>query len=140
MRRIITFSIFGLAVTMFGFAYSQSPKPVAPKAGKVLVKSLPKGIEGVQLVGGEVTLKSGYKWVKHPNGTVTVAQMRGGAGGLGATGSFYCDCYKGGGGMSSGSCAVDSTGTTLHCITGTCNGSCALKVRRNGRTTDLIMY
>src|SRR5438874_13477471 len=75
MRRIITMTTFAVALTMLGLAYSQSAKTAAPKVGKVLVKSLPKGIEGVELAGGKVKVKSGYKFVKQSNGTVTVAKM-----------------------------------------------------------------
>src|SRR5437762_12661222 len=113
MRRIITTTTFAVALTMLGLAYSQSTKTAAPKVGKVLVKSLTKGIEGVELAGGKVKVKSGYKFVKQSNGTVTVAKMAGGGGGgVGVGGTWDCRC---GGIAKTGTCSSGITGGYIVC-------------------------
>ena len=43
-----------------GYVYSEPPKAAAPKAGKALVKKLPPNVEGVELAGNTVRLKTGY--------------------------------------------------------------------------------
>jgi hypothetical protein len=103
---------------------SNQPSPAAPRVGKPLVKHLPAKIEGVELVGGTVKVKSGYKFVKQPNGTVTVARIAGGGGGLGVGGSWECSCTN-------GECGSQTIGGTLTCTKGTCKGPCVLVV-----TTD----
>src|SRR5438067_8537484 len=110
MRQI---SVIMLAIAsvlaMFACVSNQTPTSAAPKVGKPLVKRLPAKIEGVELVGGTVRVKSGFKWVKQPNGTVTVARMAGGGGGLGVGGSWSCDCTGGG----TGSCTSVTTQGSL---------------------------
>ena len=141
MRRIIAMTVFAVALTMLGLAYSQSPKTAAPKVGKVLVKSLPKGIEGVELVGGKVKVKSGYKFVKQSNGAVTVAKMAGGeGGGLGVGGTWDCRCS---GTAKTGTCSSGITGGYLTCYKSsndTCNGTCEMSVIISGLRTGIIAY
>ena len=97
MRQI---SVIMLAIAsvlaMFACVSNQTPTSATPKVGKPLVKRLPAKIEGVELVGGRVRVKSGYKFVSHPNGTATVARMGGGGGGPGLGGSWSCSCSESG--------------------------------------------
>jgi hypothetical protein len=89
MRRISVIMLtMASALMMVTCVSNEAPTTAAPKAGKPLVKRLPAKIEGVQLVGGTVRVKSGYQFVKQPNGSVTVARMGGGGGGGPALGEL----------------------------------------------------
>ena len=124
---------------------SQTPTP-APKPGKPLVNRLPTGIEGVELIGGTVRAKSGYKFVKHPNDTVTVARTAGGGRGAGIAGIWSCKCVHPDGHLAGlnplGACPVEiSGGTTLSCKTEKCTGTaCELTVKTGEITTAIIAY
>ena len=138
MRRI---SVIVLAIAsvlaMFACVSNQTPTSATPKVGKPLVKRLPAKIEGVELVGGRVRVKSGYKFVSHPNGTATVARMGGGGGGPGLGGSWSCSCSE------SGTCSVIIVGTWIWCYRGsgaTCTGSCDLTVTTTGLRQGVIAY
>jgi|SRR5207248_1639596 len=141
MKRISAIIMAGTsaALMMLGCVSNQAPTTAAPKVGKPLVKRLPAKIEGVELVGGTVRVKSGFKWVKQPNGTVTVARMAGGGGGLGVGGSWSCDCTGGG----TGSCTSVTTQGSLSCYKGsaaTCTGRCELTVSTTGLRTGIFIY
>jgi hypothetical protein len=112
---------------------SNQPSAQAPKAGKALVTKLPAGIQGVEMVGNTVRVKSGFNWVKHPNGTWTVARM-GGGGGLGVGGTWSCDCTTG-----ANSCDGETSDGTLKCVSRDCL-SCKLTVKKDGRRYAIIAY
>ena len=119
MKRI-SLSVLAVAftLTVIGYVYSEPSPRVAPKMGKALIKKLPAGIEGVELAGNAVRVKAGYKFVKHGNGTVTVARMAGGGRGLGLGGSWSCNCKSDGG----GTCTATTRPGALICESaGKCN-------------------
>jgi hypothetical protein len=94
MRRIQIVTVVALILTALIFAYSQSPQSTSQtgptgaqaqrdqpvKAKKVLVKALPKGVEGIVLKDGVFSLKPGYKFVRKSSNTVVVALNDGGPG------------------------------------------------------------
>jgi hypothetical protein len=116
------------------------------KAGKPLVKRLPAGIEGVELIGGTVRANAGYKFVKHPNDTVTVAKMAGGGSGARIAGIWSCKCVYHHGRLAGlnplGACPVEiSGGTTLNCKTEKCTGTaCELTVKTGELTAAIVAY
>ena len=124
---------------------SQAPS-AAPKPGKLLVKRLPAGIEGVELIGGTVRANAGYKFVKHPNDTVTVAKMAGGGSGARIAGIWSCKCVYHHGRLAGlnplGACPVEiSGGTTLNCKTEKCTGTaCELTVKTGELTAAIVAY
>jgi hypothetical protein len=140
MKRISAIIMAGAsaALMILGCVSNQAPTTAAPKVGKPLVKRLPANIEGVELVGGTVRVKSGFKWVKQPNGTVIVARMAGGGGGgPGIGGSWSCDC------SSAGTCSVVINGGSIICYAGTkdtCKGSCQLTTTTSGVTTSIMLW
>ena len=143
MRRInvVILGIASAALMILGCVTNQTPTTAeAPKVGKPLVKRLPAGIQGVELVGGMVRVKPGYQWVKQPNGTVTVARMAGGGGvGPGVGGTWTCECTNGG----TGTCTAVVTNGSLSCYKGstaTCTGKCELSVGTTGLTTGIFIY
>jgi hypothetical protein len=102
MKRINMTVIVALILGLLAHAHSQTPKsntqkpePQAETATAkrtVLVKQLPASVEGVSLKGSQVKLKPGYKFVKEPNNTITVARMNG----TGVGGTWKCECSKNG--------------------------------------------
>lgn len=133
MRRIgIVITVIAFSLTTLGYVYSQSGKSEARvKAGRLLVKSLPANVQGVELIGNKVRIKSGYKFVKRTNGTVSVARMAGG--GLGAEGSWSCS--------SCGDCSAVISGGYLSCQ-GSCTGNavCTLTVVVKKMSTAVMAY
>jgi hypothetical protein len=125
---------------------SSQTHTAAPKPGKPLVKRLPAGIEGVELIGSRVRAKSGYKFVKRPDDTVTVARTAGGGRGAGIAGIWSCKCVHHHGRLAGlnpfGACPVEiSGGTTLNCKTEKCTGvACDLTVKTGELTTAIIAY
>jgi len=104
-----------------------------PRKGKVLVKRLPDGAEGVELKEGVVRVKPDFKFVKGDKGTVTVARM---SGGLGVGGTWSCACGSEGG----GTCKAVITGEgKLSCSAGTCN-DCSLDVVVDKLRTTIMRY
>jgi hypothetical protein len=143
MRRI---SVIMLAIAsvlaMFACVSNQTSTSATPKVGKPLVKRLPAKIEGVELVGGTVRTKSGYKFVTQPNGTVTVARMGGGGGGPGLGGTWSCSC-SGEGTNPSGTCTVMNSGSGIWCYKSshdTCNATCQLVATTTGLGTAIVLY
>lgn len=133
MRRIaIVMTAIAFSFTALSYVYSQSAKSGArAKVGRALVKSLPAGVEGVTLVGNKVQIKSGYKFVKQTNGTVTLARMSGG--GLGAEGTFSCS--------SCGNCSATVIAGGILTCDGSCKDQiCTLSVVINKARTALIAY
>lgn len=110
---------------------SQSAKP----KGKALVKRLPGGLEGVEIKSGAVMVKPGYKFVKHRNGTITVARIKGGGNNVGGT--WNCDCWSGKGG-----CEAYILNGTLSCMKSEngCTGTCHLSIVVKGTRTNVFMY
>ena len=147
MRRISTImlAIAFVFLMMLRSVSSQAPT-AAPKAGRPLLKRLPAGIEGVELIGGTVRAKAGYKFVKQPNDTVTVARMAGGGRGARVAGIWSCKCVHHHGRLAGlnplGACPVEiSGGTTLNCKTEKCSGTaCELTVKTGELTTAIIAY
>jgi hypothetical protein len=123
-------------LTIFACVSDQPPSAEPPKTGKPLVRSLPARVQGVELVGGTIRAKSGYQFVKQPNGTVIMTRM--GAAGVGGT--FDCVCEGIGGTNATGACAATITAGVLYCTQGTCTGSCRLDVTVGGIRTGVIMY
>jgi hypothetical protein len=107
------------------------------RKGKELVKHLPDGAEGVNLKEGVLRPKAGYKFEKQDDGTVRVASMRGGSGGLGETpsGSWSCGCGSYGG----GSCKASVSNGSLMCVSGTCT-ECILNITVGKVTTGIMRY
>jgi hypothetical protein len=106
--------------------------------GKLLVKKLPSGIEGVMLKEGVVTAKPGYQFVTGEDGTVRVALVKGGGGPSDTGGSFNCSCDGGQGG-----CSPATVSATLSCIknpTDACKGVCTLTVIFKGVTNRIMAY
>ncbi len=113
---------------------SQTNQPA--KAKKVLVKELPKTIQGLTLDNGVFKLKPGYKFVPQPNNTVAVALQ---AGGGGVTGSFDCFCAKEGG----GGCSAKTVGGTISCAkskTTPCSDDCILITTIDGNKSRLAIF
>lgn len=141
MKRLNVTVAVAMTLALLASAHSQTPKSKSPppqaqtakaeKAEKeVLVKQLPAGVEGVSLKGSQVKLKPGYKFVKEPNNTVTVARMNG----TNIGGTWNCACSKDGG------CGVSiSPVTGLDCLTESCTGSCTLKVTVGDKATAVLM-
>ena len=136
MRRISVI-ILAIASVLTMIACVSNQAPTTPKVGKPLVKRLPAKVQGVELVGGTVRAKSGYKFVKQPNGSVAVARM---AGGPGVGGTWSCDCEGPAGGPGTGDCTAQISTGGLTCLAGTCNGSCNLTVTTPGLRKAIIMY
>ena len=112
---------------------SQPTQPV--KAKKVLVKELPKTIEGITLENGVFKLKPGYKFVPQPNNTVAIRLQAGG----GVSGSFDCFCSKEGG----GGCSATTVGGTISCgksKTTPCSDDCILRTTIDGNKTKLAIF
>ena len=151
-----TYLISTLAVILIGmiFAFSQSTQSTSRtqaattqesqpvKARKLLVKNLPKGLQGVALEKGVFKLKEGYKFVPHPDGTVGVALKASGE----VSGTFSCGCYKeaGSGTQISGACklAMDKE-NRLRCEKvpeNPCNVICFLEARVNGLASRLAIF
>jgi hypothetical protein len=116
----------------------QSSSQAARPKGKVLVKRLPGGLEGVELKNGAVRTKPGYNFVKQDDGTVTVAGKKAGGGG-GSGGTFKCSCRTKPGG-NPGGCKPEVYNNTLVCEKTACKGSCKLTVVINSATTGVVMY
>jgi hypothetical protein len=138
MKRISAIALVLASIGLIILGCVQAPTTVTPKAGKPLVKRLPANIEGVELVGGTVRAKSGYKFVKQVNGTVTVARMAGGGGGggLGIGGTWKCECRQTSPG---GTCTTLQTGSLLFCGAGTCS-QCDLTIETTGLRQAIIAY
>ena len=130
---VIAAAAIALILTIFGCVSTQPPSVQTRKTGKALVKRLPAGIKGVDLVGDTVRIKPGFQWVKQPDGTVTVQRM---AGGGGLEGTWRCDCNTG-----PYSCeAVLIDDATLKCRSDDCL-SCKLSgTTKTGLRTAIIAY
>jgi hypothetical protein len=133
---VIVAMAVAVMLTIFACVSNQPPSAQAPKAGRPLVRSLPARVQGVELVGGTVRAKSGYQFVKQPNGTVMMARM----GGPGVGGTFDCVCEGTINNPATGACAATIVGGLLYCTQGTCTGSCRLDVTVGGIRTGVIMY
>jgi len=135
MRPVSVMTAVALIVTAFGCASGRpagtQTQAQAPKQGKVLVKSLPDGIEGVELVGDAVRVKSGFEWVKQPDGTITVARM---GSSFGEAGTWSCDCTTG-----AYSCQGEESNGSLRCVSRDCL-SCKLTLTKGGPKTNIIAY
>jgi hypothetical protein len=140
MKRINMTVIVALILGLLAHAHSQTPKsntqkpePQAETATAkrtVLVKQLPASVEGVSLKGSQVKLKPGYKFVKEPNNTISVARMNG----TGIGGTWKCECSN------NGACGVSiSPITGLDCLTESCTGTCTLKVTVGDKATAVLM-
>jgi hypothetical protein len=108
------------------------------KPRKILVKELPKDLEGITLKNGVFKLKPGYKFVPQPDGSVVVA-LQAGPHSLG--GRFMCVCESSG--ATSGVCAVLTDKSTLTCgklKDNPCSGECKLTVLTTGARTALAIF
>ncbi len=105
------------------------------KAKKVLVRELPKTLEGIVLENGVFKLKPGYKFVPQLNKTIAVGLQAGG----GVTGSFDCFCSKEGG----GGCSAKTVGGTISCAkskTTPCSDDCMLITTIDGNKSRLAIF
>ena len=149
MRRIHFVPVVTLMLSTLILAYGQLPQaggqigqtatqaqPTQPaKAKKVLVRELPKTLQGIALENGVFKLKPGYKFVPQPNNTVAVGLQAGG----GVSGSFDCFCAKEGG----GSCSTTTVGGTISCgksKTTPCSDECILRTTIDGNKTKLAIF
>ena len=156
MKRINIIIASSLTLTALVCAYSQTPGPggqnhlqksqtVGTKS-KVLVKRLPKGVEGVTLENNGVRLKRGYDFKKKSNNEViVVARAAGGVGpGQQVSGSWSCVCETSSTGERGvGGCSASISGSTLTCVKSSqngCNTSCSLDVTASGDKTGVIRY
>ena len=149
MKRIHLVAVATLILSAMIFASGQSPQPASQaaqtathaqtlqpaKAKKVLVRELPKGLEGIVLKDGVFALGPGYKFVPGPNNTFTVALKAG----SGVKGDFDCFCSKEGG----GSCGVTTVGGVISCgksKTTPCSDDCILRTTIGGLKTRLAIF
>src|SRR5437764_1978044 len=87
MKRICILTAIALTLATMIYAQSQTPKSKSSAAksessgannlraktkGRLLVKRLPDGVEGVVIKNGAVRLLPGYKFARHSDNTVTV--------------------------------------------------------------------
>ncbi len=156
MKRISLSLSAILALALLLFAYSQMAQPEnlkrigmtaqafanpltqTAKAKKVLVKELPKKLEGMVLEDGVFRLKSGYKFVPQSNNAIAVSLQ---AGGRGITGSFDCFCSNTQAG--GGSCSTKTVGGTISCTkssTAPCSEDCILITTIDGTKSRLAIY
>jgi hypothetical protein len=141
MKRISMIVIVALTLALMAYAHSRrsksnshTPEPQTPPArakGTALVKQLPAGVVGVELKGSLVQLIPGYKFVKEPNNTVSVARMKGRGN---VSGDWNCNCSK------DGDCGVAIESGSLSCTMNTCKGSCTLKVTIGLKSTGVLMF
>jgi hypothetical protein len=146
MKRIsVIITTIAFIVTMLPCVSEQAPTTRAPRVGKPLVKRLPAKVQGVKLIGGTVRAKSGFKFVKRRNGSVTVARMAGG--GLGVGGTWNCSCEPiapppppPAPAPTPGTCQASISGPFLTCTQGTCTGTCQLAVVVEGLRTGVLAF
>jgi len=156
MRLIHLISILAVILIAMIFTHSQTPQSTSRtmqtestaqatqpvKARKLLVKTLPKGLQGVALEKGTFKLKEGYKFVPLPDGTVEVALIANGEIG----GTFTCGCYKqaGSGGSVSGSCRVAfDKENRMMCRKdpeNSCSALCFLEAKVNNLASRLAIF
>jgi len=139
MKRMTLFAVATIALVLpvvYGKA-TQTERRSEPPKGKVLVRQLPAGAEGMELKDGVVRLQAGYKFVKRAGNKIGVEKMAGG-GAPQAGGSWICDCSGGGGG-----CTTLTDGTYLFCNKAKENGckeSCVLTITTDGVRKGVILY
>jgi len=154
MRRISILTAIALTLAMVIYGQSQTPqsKSSAPKSessgannqrakpkGRLLVKRLPNGVEGVVIKNGMVRVKPGYKFVKGEDGKVSVYLMSGGGGGLPVSGSWDCYCTKESG-SGVGTCKAVVSGDYLSCLAGAGCSECKLSVIFGMSTKPIVAY
>jgi hypothetical protein len=151
MRRLCLVAAGTLILSALIVSYGQSPAPSPQtgatltrngqsqpvKAKKVLVKALPKKLEGIVLNKGVFMLKPGYKFIPQSDNTVAVGLKVGG----GVKGSFECRCQKVGG------CAVGTVSgkdsTAIVCTKSEknpCSEECQLVTIFEGAMTRLAIF
>ncbi len=132
--------LIGLAGVIFSVAIGVSLSQGASAQlirGSVLVAQLPDGVEGVEIRGDAVRVKAGYEFVEIKS-TNSFAVRRIGAG-LGAGGSWSCNCAAGKGG---GACDGVISGGTLTCVipAGSNCTECDLTVTTGIQATAIMRY
>lgn len=149
MKRIKIVTVVALTLTPLIFAYSQSSrsssrtgqtgnqaqKSEVVRAKKVLVKELPKGVEGIVLEKGVFRLKPGYKFVKPSANTVAVALDNASDD---ISGSFNCYCTT-----DKGSCYLAISPSSIGCNKNQkspCSGACQLNTTIGGNKVALAIY
>jgi hypothetical protein len=140
MKRKIALVTFSLFAALACLALETPQASAQARRGKALVTQLPEGSQGVVLRSNAVRLRRGFKFVKHRNGTVSLARIS--AGSSGAGGSWSCNCKPTKpSDPPKGSCETMIVGGALLCRKGTCTSSaCELVVTINGLTTGVILY
>lgn len=154
MKRISL--VIALTFTLLFCAYAQAPRSSragqtvnrgeqakAGRAKQILVKTLPKEIEGLVLENGVFRLQSGYKYVNETKNTVSLVRISNGA----VSGTFWCGCVKDAGdtGTASGDCTVtinyqDMSLTCAKSSQNPCNRSCVMSAKRTGAATRLAIF
>jgi hypothetical protein len=136
------------------FAYSQAPqtrsrtdqtasevkKNQPVKAKKVLVKELPKDLQGIVLKDGVFRLAPGYKFERKISNTIAVALKNGSPGYIPILG---CTCYVPGNERPGGACLLvveDGDGWCIRDPWDACNGECDLYARYMGKRFALAIY
>jgi hypothetical protein len=124
------FILTSLTLILLGCAHEATNQSSAPNKGKILVKQLPAGVEGVELKDGALRLKSGFTFVKKPRHRFALVRI---SNGQGAT--------TGGCGCTGGTCEpkVNSSGIIV-CEGSNCTGSCGLALTVRGISTRIIEF
>ena len=156
MRRIHLVTVVALLLITLIFAYSQSPQPSPQsvqtatrtaasqpvKAKKVLVRALPKGLEGIVLKDGVFTLSPGFKFTPRTENSIALVRNESPGGG-----SATVDCSCSGNVGTTGACVpktVSGGGTTyVSCGSAKenkCTGECIMVVTMGGSKTRLAIF
>jgi hypothetical protein len=123
-----------------GFIVSFACKGTTPQdrdtrsTGTVLVKTLPAGVEGLELKDGALRVKDGYQFVKGPGGTFTVSRINVPVPPAPPTGGG-CGCNAGTDG-----CQPVDKGGIIVCEGGCGTGTCGLAVTAGGIRTEIIRF
>ena len=120
--------VVAVTLTLLACAHEATNQASGPK-GKLLVKQLPAGVEGVELKDGALRLKPGFTFVKKPRHRFAVARISNGqtvtSGGCGCTG---------------GTCDPTSSGGIIVCEGSNCTGSCGLALTAHGVNTKIMEW
>jgi len=118
-----------LTLMLLSCAHEATNQSGSPSKGKVLVKQLPAGVEGVELKDGALRLRSGFTFVKKPRHRFALVRISNGqtvtTGGCGCTG---------------GTCEPTAGGGIIVCEGSNCTGSCGLALTARGVSTRIIEF
>ena len=108
--------------------------------GEPIVEKLPEGVEGVEMEGGVLKIKPGYKFVKKDNKVTVMRSTAGSSGGgrLGVGGSWSCVCKQG-----SGGCSTMVEDNQIFCAPGgepACSDRCVLSIVIKAAKSGIFIY